>query len=101
MKQGGIDLHPCGLGTRTACTGPYSGSINHNKIAMFSASGALSRVVVYSSQNLTFQQNNYVDNAVVIAGDVDLYDATRRYFDDLRAGRRTASYFGTTPCGGP
>jgi hypothetical protein len=63
--------------------------------------GALSRVVVYSSLNLTFQQNNYVDNAVVIAGDVDLYDATRRYFDDLRAGRRTARYFGTTPCGGP
>jgi hypothetical protein len=92
------DLVICGktsaaVAGSTACIGNKSTSINHNKIFTFSTSGSMKRVVVVTSQNLTFSQNNYFNSALIVHEDYDLYDHFTRYFNDLRAQRKNNDYF--------
>lgn len=91
------DLVRCGNSASTsgstACIGNHSNSIQHNKFFTFSTSGDKKRVVLVTSQNLTFSQNNRFNNAVVMHEDYDLYDQFVRYFNDLRAQRKNTNYY--------
>lgn len=95
------DLVICGrtsstVAGSTACIGNQSNSINHNKVFTFSTSGTMKRVVVVSSQNLTFSQNNYFNTALVVHEDYELYDHFTAYVNDMRAQRKNNNYFNAT-----
>ncbi len=98
IRAGGLDdVTWCGTSSASvagssACIGNFSNSINHNKFFTFSTSGSRKRVVLVTSQNLTFSQNNLFNNAVVVSEDYDLYDHFVRYFNDLRAERKNNNY---------
>ena len=98
--QGFVRCHGTGaLATATSCVAARSGGIQHNKFFTFSTTvlngQTLKRVVVVSSQNWTFTQNNLWNNAVLLAGDVALYNGYRLYFEDLAAQARTTDYYPT------
>jgi hypothetical protein len=92
------DLTFCGTSSAavagsSACIANHSNSINHNKFFTFSTSGAMKRVVLMTSQNLTFSQNNLFNNAVVVHEDYDLYDHFTRYFNLMRAEDKDNAFF--------
>jgi phosphatidylserine/phosphatidylglycerophosphate/cardiolipin synthase-like enzyme len=92
------DLVFCGTSSATvsgstACVANYGTSINHNKIFTFSTSGSWKRVVMVTSQNMTYTQDNLFNNAVVVHEDYDLYDHYTAYFNDLRAERKNNDYY--------
>ncbi|WP_433344053.1 phospholipase D-like domain-containing protein [Micromonospora sp. CA-111912] len=99
LRGAGLDdLVFCGTSSAavagsSACVANHANSINHNKFFTFSTSGTMKRVVLVSSQNLTFSQNNLFNNAVVVHGDYDLYDHFTRYFNELRAERKNNNFF--------
>jgi phosphatidylserine/phosphatidylglycerophosphate/cardiolipin synthase-like enzyme len=92
------DLVFCGTSSASvagssACIGNHSNSINHNKFFTFSTSGTMKRVVLISSQNLTYSQNNLFNNAVIVHGDYDLYDHFTRYFNLMRAEDKDNNFY--------
>ncbi|MFG3686640.1 phosphatidylserine/phosphatidylglycerophosphate/cardiolipin synthase family protein [Micromonospora sp. NPDC047740] len=92
------DLVFCGSSSASvagssACIANHSNSINHNKFFTFSTSGTMKRVVLISSQNLTFSQNNLFNNAVVVHEDYDLYDHFTRYFNKMRAQQKNNDFY--------
>ncbi|MFU8850146.1 phospholipase D-like domain-containing protein [Micromonospora sp. SL1-18] len=92
------DLVFCGTSSASvagssACIANHTNSINHNKFFTFSTSGTMKRVVLITSQNLTFSQNNLFNNAVVVHEDYDLYDHFTRYFNVMRAESKNNNFF--------
>ncbi|MGW4500589.1 phospholipase D-like domain-containing protein [Micromonospora sp. NPDC004336] len=92
------DLVFCGTSSASvagssACVANHSSSINHNKFFTFSTSGTMKRVVLITSQNLTFTQNNLFNNALVVHEDYDLYDHFTRYFNLMRAQDKDNNFF--------
>ena len=102
LRAAGLDdITWCGSSSASvsgssACIGNFSNSINHNKFFTFSTSGSYKRVVLVTSQNLTFTQDNLFNNAVVVHEDYDLYDHFTAYFNDLRAERKNNNYYSST-----
>ena len=75
----------------TACVGS---GIMHHKTFLFSALSDGSRnVVMQSSHNLTNNQLNLHNNAVVIRGDTALYNAYLRTWNDLFADVENPNYY--------
>ncbi len=100
LRSAGLDdLVFCGssaasvAGSSACVANKRSTSINHNKFFTFSTSGSRKRVVLVTSQNLTFSQNNQFNNAVVVHEDYDLYDHFTRYFNELRAERKNNDFY--------
>ncbi|MET0496503.1 MAG: phospholipase D-like domain-containing protein [Actinoplanes sp.] len=80
----------------SGCIANFATSINHNKFFTFSTSGSVKRIVLQTSQNLTFSQNNLFNNAVIIQEDYDLYDHFTRYFNELRAETKNNDFYAST-----
>lgn len=99
LRAGGLDLLKfCGKTSSstagsTACVGNHAGSINHNKLALFSASGSDTNIAVVSSFNYTFTQNNLWNNSVIVRNEPQIYGALKAYFGDLQAERKNNNYF--------
>jgi phosphatidylserine/phosphatidylglycerophosphate/cardiolipin synthase-like enzyme len=99
LKGAGLDdITWCGSSAASVtgssgCIGNFANSINHNKFFTFSTSGSFKRVVLQTSQNLTFSQNNLFNNAVIIHEDYDLYDHFTRYFNQLRAETKNNDFY--------
>ena len=99
LKAAGLDdITWCGssaasVSGSSGCIGNFANSINHNKFFTFSTSGSFKRVVLQTSQNLTFSQNNLFNNAVIIHEDYDLYDHFVRYFNELRAETKNNDFY--------
>ena len=102
LKGAGLDdITWCGSSSASVtgssgCIANFSTSINHNKFFTFSTSGSVKRIVLQTSQNLTFSQNNLFNNAVIIQEDYDLYDHFTRYFNELRAETKNNDFYAST-----
>lgn len=72
---------------------------NHNKFLLLEELENGDRNVVWqSSANFTNTQRHLHNTAVIIRGDVGLYEAYRRYWTDMNAGKRDLNYNRTEEC---
>lgn len=86
---GAARVHLCDA-PGTACIGT---GIMHHKTFLFSAlADGRHDVVMQASHNLTTAQLSMHNNAVIVAGDVALYAAYRRAWDDLAADVEDPAY---------
>lgn len=77
-------------GNTTSCQGTKG---MHNKFLLFSETGGLKDVVVQASNNITdVNSRSYWNNALVLPGNVRLFDGYGDYFDDLAAEVQTPDY---------
>ena len=88
-------------GNTSSCLGTKG---NHNKFVLFDRTGGRRDVVMQSSANLTdVNARTYWNNAVVLAGNTELFQTYNRYFEELSSETRTEATHGIvrtdTPAG--
>lgn len=82
----------------SACISAREDSINHNKTFTFSETGEHQNAVYAASHNLTPSQNANFNDAVIVAGDRQLYEGFVGYLTALRAEDKDNDFF-NTPAG--